>query len=298
MLMRITQIALTLAIAAAIGWAQDAPGEAGQDKPGGGREAAAPAEKAPAKSGEIVSLQRAARDKVKVLQPRDVPGELARLKSKADIKAEVTVNVAGTQPVTFKGVIRNGKLIEKLNKDAKQFLVEKEFTDSHCGVRLWWSGNSDGFIFFRYSTIKTLTLTGQLSAKERAEIMRRLKAHKEGRDPGVGPADAPVQTAEEVFESLEKLPPAELKKVLLARYPYDKGWDHERYRQLKHKQLIENKVLTQEEAIYLRYFRVLGEARFDQLKRKSEKHDIEPGSADERDPESDERNQGPGVSRG
>ena len=297
MLMRITQIALTLTIAAAIGWAQDAPGEAGRDNPEGGREAAAPpAENAPAESGAIVSLQRAARDKVKVLQPRDVPGELARLKSKADIKAEVTVNVAGTRPVTFKGVIRNGKLIEKLNKEAKQFLVEKEFTDAQCGVRLWWSGNSDGFIFFRYSTIKTLTLTGQLSAQERAEIMRRLKAHKEGKDPGQ--AQAPTQTAEEVFESLEKLPPEELKKVLLARYPYDKGWDHERYRQLKHKQLIENKVLTQEEAIYLRYFRVLGEARFDQLKRKSEKHDIEPGSADDNAPESDERKQGPGVSRG
>ena len=177
-------------------------------------------------------------------------------------------------------------------KTAKRFLVEKEFTDQHCGVRLWWSGNSDGFIFFRYSSIKTLTLTGQLSAEERAEIMRRLKAHKEGRQ--IEDEKARAQAAEEVFESLEKLSPAELKKVLLAKYPYDKGWDHERYRQLKHKQLIENKVLTQEEAVYLRYFRVLQEARFDLLKRKSEKHEIEPGSADdESQPEP-----GPGVARG
>ena len=162
-------------------------------------------------------------------------------------------------------------------------------------MRLWWSGNSDGFIFFRYSVIKTLTLTGQLSAEERAEIMRRLKAHKEGKQLGDG--KAPQQTDEEAFESLEKLTPVELKKVLLARYPYDKGWDHERYRQLKHKQLIENKVLAQEEAVFLRYFRVLQEARFDLLKRKSEKHEIEPGSADD-ESQPDERDQGPGVARG
>jgi hypothetical protein len=287
MLTRILQIALTLAIAAAVGWAQDAPVDQG-------REAAAPAEKAPGSGVDFPDLRKAARDKVKVLAPKDVPGELKRLKSKADIKAEITVNVSGAQPVTFKGVIRNGKLIEKLDKGAKRFLVEKEFTDQHCGVRLWWSGNSDGFIFFRYSTIKTLTLTGQLSAQERAEIMRRLKAHKEGKQPADG--KTPEESAEEVFESLEKLPPVELKKVLLARYPYDKGWDHERFRQLKHKQLIENKVLTQEEAVYLRYFRVLQEARFDLLKRKSEKHEIEPGSADDTQP--DERDRGPGVARG
>ncbi len=285
MLTRILQVALISAIAATVGWAQETPAESG-------KEAAAPAENAPASSGGVVDLRKAARDKIKVLAPKDVPGELKRLKSKADIKAEITVNVTGAQPVTFKGVIRNGKLIEKLDKTAKRFLVEKEFTDQHCGVRLWWSGNSDGFIFFRYSTIKTLTLTGQLSAEERAEIMRRLKAHKEGKQ--IVDEEARAKAAEEVFESLEKLPPAELKKVLLAKYPYDKGWDHERYRQLKHKQLIENKVLTQEEAVYLRYFRVLQEARFDLLKRKSEKHEIEPGSADDES----QPQPGPGVARG
>ena len=88
MLTRILQVALTLAIAAAVGWAQDAPVDQG-------REAAAPAEKAPGSGADFPDLRKAARDKVKVLAPKDVPGELKRLKSKADIKAEITVNVTG-----------------------------------------------------------------------------------------------------------------------------------------------------------------------------------------------------------
>ena len=277
MLTRILQVALISAIAATVGWAQETPAESG-------KEAAAPAENAPASSGGVVDLRKAARDKIKVLAPKDVPGELKRLKSKADIKAEITVNVTGAQPVTFKGVIRNGKLIEKLDKTAKRFLVEKEFTDQHCGVRLWWSGNSDGFIFFRYSTIKTLTLTGQLSAEERAEIMRRLKAKREGLDPDKA-KKAAAQAEAKRFAEIEAMSPKDRAAYLLSQYA-GKGWNGKRYRELRRKKLVDDVELSPNEEIFVKYYRVLEQVRFHALRdAAAKKEKFEPGSAESDDSE-------------
>src|SRR5262245_24343486 len=52
-------------------------------------------------------------EEVKVLKPVDVPGERARIKTKADIKCEVTLIPTHGREVTVKGVVRNGKLIER-----------------------------------------------------------------------------------------------------------------------------------------------------------------------------------------
>ena len=86
-------------------------------------------------------------------------------------------------------------------------------------------------------------------------------------------------------KALEKMNPDELKAYLLRNYPYESGWDHKRRRALKRKELIENKVLSREEAIFVKYFSILVEARFETLKRNTKKIEIEPGSADSDSPE-------------
>jgi hypothetical protein len=228
-------------------------------------------------------------EKVKTLKPKDVPAELKRLKSKADIKAEVILQTARGEPVVFKGVIRNGKFIERIV--TSRFKVERTLDKPRCGVRLWWSGNSDGYIFFRYDAIESLTIVGKLTAAERRALMKRLAAKKNGEDKS-----AVAKPAENV--DLEKLAPEQLRAYLLANYPYDKGWNHDRKRDLSKKQLLENKKLNPEEVIFLKYFSILAKARFEELQRQRDRLKIEPGSSrEESDDKSAERRVGGGLGR-
>jgi len=216
-------------------------------------------------------------EKVKTLRPDEVPGEvqeMARLKSKADIKAEITLKSSSGRPIIFKGVIRNGKLIEKL--DNKRFVPEESVEDQRCGVRLWWSGDSDGFIFFRYTTIQMLTLTGRLTEEERREIERRLKAKREGKAEAEKQAAALPDGQEDA--DLEKLSPEALREFLMVRYPYNAGWNHDRLRDLNRQQVLDGKILTREESLFVRYSRLLFLWHFEELKKDREKFKLEPGS--------------------
>lgn len=258
MLSRISHIGLVLALLAPLSAAQGVKKDGAKDK----------------KQPVTVGQAKKEKEKVRVLKPRDVPGELLRLKSKADIKAEITIRTTTGRPVTFKGVIRNGKLIERI--EHKRFVPQKDLAKPLCGVRVWWSGNTDGFIFFRYEVIKSLKITGKLTAAERREIMRRLRAAKEGKD------GAKKAAADPVAKDLEKLSPAQLKSVLMRRYPYKDGWNHKKMRALKRKKLIENKPLTQQEEIFVKYFSILVEAHFEDLKTNTKKIEIEPNSAEKK----------------
>jgi hypothetical protein len=268
---RRSRILLFLVLAAGVAAAQDAtpPAPSAPDAgPAEPKQAAAGSEEQPA--AEAVKEEE---EKIKVLRPNEIPAELARLKSKADIKAEVSVLTTSGQPIVFKGVIRNGKLIERIVD--RRFVPEQTLDHARCGVRLWWSGGSDGYIFFRYSSIKTLSITGRLTDEERREILERLKAKREGRDD---PTQAiPATTAE---PKLDKMSEAELEAHLLRQYPYDKGWDQKRYRELRRKQLMDNQPLTETETTFVQYFHVLAQARFKALKQSSQKINIEPGSAE------------------
>lgn len=272
MLDRIIPIALALALIASYAPAQEEQPAPPPDKVKKAEEKKTDKEEPVEIDGKDRIVKVGTKDKVRVLKPKDIPAELLRLKTKADIKAEITVRTTSGRPVTFKGVIRNGKLIERIVK--RRFVPQKDLEHPRAGVRVWWSGGSDGYIFFRYSTIKTLAITGKLTAEERREIMRRLKAKREGRDP-----DANKEaSADKIDQELAKMPQAELKLWLLHQYPYDKGWNHKKMRALKRKKLIENKVLTREEEIFVKYFSLLNEAHFEDLKKNTKKIEIEPGS--------------------
>ena len=268
----ISSIGLALALLAPLGLGQE-PKNANEGKAQPGA-----AKKKKKKAQPVVVLGKKKDEQVRVLRPRDIPEELVRLKSKADIKSEITIRTANGRPVTFKGVIRNGKLIERIVK--KRFVPEKDLKKPHCGVRVWWAGNTDGFIFFRYSVIKSLKITGKLTAAERREIMRRLRDKRAGKTDG---SKQPATEGEKVVAELADMSPAELKTYLLKRYPYAEGWNHKKMRALKRKKLIDNKPLTREEEIFVKYFSILVEAHFEDLKKSTRKIEIEPNSDSESD---------------
>ncbi len=238
-----------------------------------GKNASAKPESAPEKGERVVKVKK--KDQVKVLRPDEVPQELARLKSKADIKAEITVKPHHGKPAIFKGVIRNGKLIERFV--GRNFVALKSIKANRSGVRLWWIGGSDGWMFFRYSNILSISITGKLTAKERAEILRRLEAARQGKT--IEENKPKVKPTEDLDAQLAKLTKVQLAAYLLKTFPAKEGWDRKRYRALKRKQVIDNIALKRDEGLFVRYFRDLIKARLKQLENApSNKTEIEPGS--------------------
>ncbi len=211
-------------------------------------------------------------EEIKVLKPTDIPLEMKSLKGKADIKAEIQIRTVAGRPVVVPGVIRNGKLMEMLRNG--KFEPRDDLDEALVGVRLWWSGDSDGYIFFRYNIIKTITLMGEFTAEERRALFKRLAAKRAADKGTVEPTDAGVDIA----KKLEGMTPGARKAYLVAHYPYDKGWNHERYRELTRKRILEDQPLSAEEETFLDFFTsVLAPARFEQLSIKK-KIELEPGS--------------------
>jgi len=266
----VTRWSLAIALLLAPALAQDAPDKGAPEKPAPDKQPAAGAasESAPAPKAEV-----------RVLQPQDVAAELLRLKSKADIKAEVTVVPLHGRAVVVKGVVRNGKLIELFDRKIRRFRSVKNIDENASGVRLWWVNNTAGWILLRYSQIQTIALTGKLTAEERRKIMEALKAKK---DPGDKPKTADGALPE---PELEKLTPSELEAYLLSHYPAEAGWNHARLRELKRKQIIENQTLGREDAIFVQYFHALIKGRLRELRRNRKKVEFEPGSEGKRESE-------------
>jgi len=210
---------------------------------------------------------------MKVLKPDDVPAELLRLKSKADIKCEVTLVPTHGREVKVKGVVRNGKLIERFVQ--RVFVPEPTIEHPQCGVRLWWVDNTAGWIFLRYSQIRTIALRGVLTAEEKRQIIEALRAAEKKTED-----EKRARETAQLEDDLQKLSPAELETYLLREYPADQGWNHERLRDLKKKQLIDNQPLTREESVFVANFPALLRARLKDVARDTEKVEFEPGSAE------------------
>ncbi|MCZ6573647.1 MAG: hypothetical protein O7C98_10840 [Planctomycetota bacterium] len=229
---------------------------------------------APGRGKVKVVKARGSDEEIKVLKPTDIPLEMKGLRGKADIKAEIQIRTVAGRPVVFPGVIRNGKLMELL-LDGK-FETRDGLEDALVGVRLWWGGDSDGYIFFRYNIIKTITLMGEFTAEERRALFKRLAA-KRASDANKG-TDGPKDPGVDIEKKLEGMTPGAREAYLVAHYPYDKGWNHERYRELTRKRILEDQQLSTEEDIFLKFFMsVLGPARFEELSTQK-KIELEPGS--------------------
>jgi len=275
------RIALSLSLVVAGVVAQETPAESvkptaqpvkkADEKP-------AVAKPAESKPDAVVATAGKKAEERRVLRPEEVPGELMRLKSKADIKAELKIRTTAGRPVVFSGVIRNGKLIERIVD--RRFVPQNTVAHPRAGVRIWWGGNSDGYIFFRYSNIVTLSITGKLTAKERAEIMRRLQAKRDGVDPDTARKAAAAAEAKK-FEEIEKMSVKERGDYLMAHYPAGAGWNGKRYRELRRKKVLEDAKLSTNEELFVKYYRLLEDARFHSLRSAgSKKEEFEPGTTD------------------
>jgi len=281
----LNRIVLALCLMAAGILAQDAPSKARdaaeKAKPVvGSKKEEAKASDATA-STAIAAAKKKAEER-RVLKPSQIPGELMRLKTKADIKAELKIRTTPGRPaVIFKGVIRNGKLIERIVNS--RFETQKSVSHPRAGVRIWWAGNSDGYIFFRYSSIETLAITGKLTAKERAEIMRRLQAKREGRDPEEV-AKAAAELEAKKFADIEKMSPQMRGEFLMARYPEGLGWTGKRFRELRRKKMLDDVKLPPEEELFVKYYRVLEKVRYQALRNAAKKkEEFKPRSGDSGD---------------
>lgn len=278
MLMRTTLRALILSAVCVPVAAQQAPESTPPAKQASaGAEAPKPeAPKADAAGAEAPKPEGAEASEVKVLKPDDVPAELLRIekrKSKADIKCEVTITPTHGREVTVKGVVCNGKLIERFA--GRVFVTDPTIEHPQCGVRLWWVDNTAGWIFLRYSQIRTIALTGILTAEERQKIMEALRVKEQKKEE-----DKKAEEAEKLEEELLQMSALDLEAYVLREYPQEQGWNHEKLRDLKKKQLIDNQPLTRQESIFVSYFPVLIKARLKELKREKDKVEFEPGSAD------------------
>jgi len=232
---------------------------------------------AEAPQGDVVSKDKDGEDvELKVLKPSDVPAEAMRIekrKSKADIKCELTITPTHGREVTVKGVIRNGKLIERFA--GRDFVQDPNIEHPQCGVRIWWVDNTSGWIFLRYSQIQTIALTGVLTAEEKRQIMDALRAKEQKKEE-----ERKAKEAAKLDEELLKMTSAELEAYLLREYPQDQGWTSDKLRALKKKQLIDNQPLTREESIFVSNFPTLIKARLKELRREKDKTEFVPGSAD------------------
>lgn len=276
--MRITTWAFTLsALCAPLAAQQPQEPAPPAKQASAGAEAGKPEPAKPDAAGaEAGKPEGAEASEVKVLAPADVPAELLRIekrKSKADIKCELTMTPTHGREVTVKGVVRNGKLIERFA--GREFVIDPTIEHPHCGVRLWWVDNTSGWIFLRYSQIRTIALTGILTAEERQQIMDALRVKDQKKEE-----EKKAEEAAKLEEELLQMSAPELEAYVLREYPQDQGWNHEKLRGLKKKQLIDNQPLTRQESIFVSYFPVLIKARLKELKREKDKVEFEPGTAD------------------
>jgi hypothetical protein len=277
MLMRNTLRALILSALCAPLAAQQAPDSVPPAKQASAG-AEAPKPEAPKADGADAEAKPEAAEatEVKVLKPQDVPAEFMRIekrKTKADIKCEVTITPTHGREVTVKGVVRNGKLIERFA--GRVFVTDPTIEHPQCGVRLWWVDNAAGWIFLRYSQIRTIALTGILTAEERQQIMDALRVREQKKEE-----EKKAQEKAKLEEELLQMSALDLEAYVLREYPQEQGWNHEKLRDLKKKQLIDNQPLTRQESIFVSYFPVLIKARLKELKREKDKVEFEPGSAD------------------
>ncbi|MGQ0614756.1 MAG: hypothetical protein ACT4PV_13550 [Planctomycetaceae bacterium] len=230
-----------------------------------------PGQESPPKEGDetVVSSTRAG-ERARTLSPQDIPAEMARIATKADIKAELSLRTIAGRPITFRGVIRNGKMIERILD--RKFILQRNLDEPDCGVRLWWANDTEGYIFFKYSAIQSLTITGLFTREDMRKLLEALDAKRRG-------AQTQAATPAASEPDPEKLSPEELQAYLVTKFPYDKGWNHDKKRELTRRKIIENQALTAEEALFEKYFAILAQARFEELQKTNQKVTIEPGSS-------------------
>lgn len=153
----------------------------------------------------------------------------------------------------MRGVIKNGRFIEKVrNLD----FVPADKATPGAGVRVWYSDNTNSYVFLRHDEIATYRIGARLTDVQIREIEERIAADRE-RAEKARALQLAKQAAEQQRETEEEKAKAEAEAAkkerqesdgrdkekerlnkLLAEFPPDQGWGPEKIEEIRQRAII------------------------------------------------------------
>ncbi|MCA8974749.1 MAG: hypothetical protein KDC98_08505 [Planctomycetes bacterium] len=101
------------------------------------------------------------------------------LGSVKQVKSHVRVQVRLKNGNRLKGVVKDGRLVERVNELR---FVDADATDEGAGIRLWYSGGTRNYVFVPFARLSNYKILQRLSAKELLEIEQTLKMEEARRE--------------------------------------------------------------------------------------------------------------------
>lgn len=163
------------------------------------------------------------------------------------IRTNVRVTVRLLNGSRLRGVVRNGRFIERV--DGLTF-VPSEMTEPNAGLRLWYYDETNSYIFLPYASIETHQIGEQLSqlevieigrqfdeqARKRAELAasERDRATAEKQQDKTGTADAGKGATPPAGTSS---PLTAEQKALLDEFPISGGWGKDRMEEIESRKI-------------------------------------------------------------
>ncbi|MEO0478252.1 MAG: hypothetical protein AAF196_02100 [Planctomycetota bacterium] len=185
---------------------------------------------------------------------REVAERLREMREGRVVRSHVRVTVWLTNGNRLLGVVKNGRFVEKHNGST---FVEANPNDRAVGIRLWYSDNTNSYIFLPFHSIARYRIGERLSeeqvrdlgaalqraaderaekAREQADARRRQREgqNNEGQGPTPtpgGPAPAPAGESRAPQLSAEEA-------ALLSEFPPSAGWGPEKVAELQRRQVV------------------------------------------------------------
>jgi hypothetical protein len=160
------------------------------------------------------------------------------------IRSSVRVKVRLRNGSKLAGVVKNGRFIERV--DGLDF-VPADLQTAGAGLRVWYTNNTNSFIFLPYADVAHYRIGERLTSEEIAQIEERIrKAQREAaaRRREVLAARRAQQGAQQAKpgekQDEKKVDEPELtpeQRQLLADFPPSEGWGTERMRDIEVKKI-------------------------------------------------------------
>jgi hypothetical protein len=193
--------------------------------------------------GDTGESGRKARIREQIDEMREALRDGSRL-----VRTNVRIAVRLHNGNRLRGVIKNGRFIERV--DGLDFVPAEKATPG-AGVRVWYSDNTNSYVFLMHETISTYKIGARLTDVEIREIEERIAADRERAEKAralqAAMAEAERKREAEEKEASEKVADqekaagqAELQArederllKLLQEFPPEAGWGPERVQQIR-----------------------------------------------------------------
>jgi hypothetical protein len=193
--------------------------------------------------GDSGDTDRKARIREQIDQMRDAIRDGTKL-----VRTNVRIAVRLHNGNRLRGVIKNGRFIERV--DGLDFVPAEKATPG-AGVRVWYSDNTNSYVFLQHETIKTYKIGARLSDVEISQIEERIAADRERAEKAralqVAKQEAERKRQEEEKDAkeqaTEKQKAAEQADLqakedarllkLLTEFPPEAGWGPDRVREIQ-----------------------------------------------------------------